>query len=102
MCPALIWTQGKAQIVDAGYGSCVALLDSNGILPLANGGTGAATAGAALTNLGATAIGSSLFAAANKADAKTAIGIVNMTPAAYTALVVAGTVDATTLYLLTE
>ena len=87
-------------------GSDGAIIDATkgiaGILPLANGGTGAATAGAALTNLGATAIGSSLFAAANTADAKTAIGIINMTPAAYTALVVAGTVDATTLYLLTE
>lgn len=90
------------QIVDSNLPGNVPLLDSNATLPLANGGTGAATAGAALTNLGATAIGSSLFAAANKADAKTAIGIVNMTPAAYTALVVAGTVDATTLYLLTE
>jgi hypothetical protein len=71
-------------------------------LPIANGGTGAATAGGALSALGGTAIGSSVFTADTKAEAQTAIGIVQITPAAYTDLVTAGTVDATTLYLLCE
>ena len=52
--------------------------------------------------LGITEYGDPVVTATSKGAAQTAIGIVNMTPAAYTALVVAGTVDATTLYLLTE
>ena len=71
-------------------------------LPVANGGTGAATAPLARAALGITEYGDPVVTATSKGAAQTAIGIVNMTPAAYTALVVAGTVDATTLYLLTE
>ena len=80
--------------VDAGY--------VTGTLPVANGGTGAATAPLARAALGITEYGDPVVTATSKGAAQTAIGIVNMTPAAYTALVVAGTVDATTLYLLTE
>lgn len=69
---------------------------------IANGGTGAATAPLALDALGGTAVGIGVFSADTKADAQTAIGIVQITPAAYTDLVTAGTVDATTLYLLCE
>ena len=68
-------TVKSSQIVDAGYGSCVALLDSNATLPLANGGTGAATAGAALTNLGGGATGVSLFKTSTGESAATACGL---------------------------
>jgi len=80
--------------VDAGY--------VTGTLPVANGGTGAATAPLARAALGITEYGDPVVTATSKGAAQSAVGIVNMTPAAYTALVVAGTVDATTLYLLTE
>ena len=80
--------------VDAGY--------VTGTLPVANGGTGAATAPLARAALGITEYGDPVVTATSKGAAQSAIGIVNMTPAAYTALVAAGTVDATTLYLLTE
>lgn len=42
-------------------------------IPVAQGGTGAVTAAAARTNLGATAVGSSLFTAVDAAAARTAI-----------------------------
>lgn len=57
---------------------------------------------ATLTNLGGGAAGVSVFWAATQAAAQTAIGIVTLTPAAYSALVVAGTVNSTTLYLVSE
>lgn len=44
-----------------------------GVLPVAQGGTGASTASSARTNLGATGIGSAVFTAATTADARTAI-----------------------------
>ena len=44
-----------------------------GVLPVAQGGTGASSAGSARTNLGATGIGSAVFTAATTADARTAI-----------------------------
>lgn len=48
---------------------------------IANGGTGATTAGAALTNLGGTATGVSVFTAANAAAALSAIGGVGLASA---------------------
>jgi len=90
------------QILDGNTPGNVAKLGSTGTLPIANGGTGAATAPLARAALGITEYGDPVVTATSKGAAQTAIGIVNMTPAAYTALVVAGTVDATTLYLLTE
>jgi hypothetical protein len=45
-----------------------------GTLPTANGGTGATTASAARTNLGATTVGSDVFTAVDAAAARTAIG----------------------------
>lgn len=48
-------------------------------IPVAQGGTGAVTASAARTNLGATATGSSLFTAADAAAARTAISAVPTT-----------------------
>jgi hypothetical protein len=47
-----------------------------GILPIANGGTGSATADGALTNLGGTTVGKAVFTAANAAAARTATGTV--------------------------
>jgi hypothetical protein len=47
-----------------------------GILPVANGGTGSATADGALTNLGGTTVGKAVFTAANAAAARTATGTV--------------------------
>ena len=44
-----------------------------GVLPIAQGGTGASSAGSARTNLGATGIGSAVFTATTTADARTAI-----------------------------
>lgn len=46
---------------------------TNPIVPLANGGTGATNAGTAITNLGATTVGSSLFTAVNEAAARTTL-----------------------------
>jgi hypothetical protein len=43
-------------------------------IPVAQGGTGAITASAARTNLGATAVGNSVFTAADASAARTAIG----------------------------
>jgi hypothetical protein len=47
-----------------------------GILPIANGGTGSATADGALTNFGGTTVGKAVFTAANAAAARTATGTV--------------------------
>ena len=44
-----------------------------GLLPLANGGTNAATADAALTNFGGTTVGKAVFTAATAAAGRTAI-----------------------------
>jgi hypothetical protein len=48
--------------------------DANTARPVVAGGTGATTAAAARTNLGATAVGASVFTAADAAAARTAIG----------------------------
>lgn len=69
-------------------GTDVIKADTAGVaLPLSvsQGGTGATTAGGALINLGATALGSSLFTATNSAAAYSALGI------APTGVVVGGT-----------
>lgn len=52
--------------------NCTGYLISNltGVLPIVNGGTGASTAGTALTNLGGTATGTALFTAANAATGR--------------------------------
>ena len=58
-------------------GTRVVSAETGGIaLPLAvtDGGTGATTAGAALINLGGTAVGTAIFTAAAEADAWTALG----------------------------
>jgi hypothetical protein len=44
-------------------------------VPVADGGTGATTAGGALINLGGTSVGIALFTAPNAADARTAIDV---------------------------
>jgi hypothetical protein len=49
--------------------------DANTARPIVAGGTGATTAAAARTNLGATAVGASVFTAADAAAARTAIGV---------------------------
>ena len=48
--------------------------DANTARPIVAGGTGATTAAAARTNLGATAVGASVFTAADAAAARSAIG----------------------------
>jgi hypothetical protein len=48
-------------------------LNVNIPVPVADGGTGATTAGGALINLGGTSVGTSVFTAANSAAARTAI-----------------------------
>lgn len=49
-------------------------------IPVAQGGTGAITAAAARTNLGATAVGDAVFVAASQSAAQTAIGITLANP----------------------
>ena len=76
----------SSQIYDAAALGTVPLFDpATGTLPIANGGTGAATAGAALTNLGATAVGSSLVTAATASAARIALGATTVGNALYTA-----------------
>ena len=53
-----------------------ALFDAGPVLKITKGGTGAATAGAALTNLGGTTVGKAVFVATDAAAARTAIGTV--------------------------
>ena len=67
-----IATQSAASVAITG-GSIAGITD----LAIADGGTGASTAGNARTNLGATAIGNALFTAVNEADARGAIGVTN-------------------------
>jgi hypothetical protein len=52
---------------------------TNPIVPLTNGGTGANTAGAARTNLGATTTGDAVFVAVDAAAARLAIGAIAST-----------------------
>lgn len=59
--------------------------DLNSARPLVAGGTGASTASGARTNLGATAVGSSVFTAADAAAARTAIGMTSAGSALATA-----------------
>ena len=51
--------------------------DMNTPRPIVAGGTGAATAADARTNLGATATGSALFTAATAADGRTSLGVLS-------------------------
>lgn len=53
--------------------------DANTARPIVAGGTGATTAAAARTNLGATALGASVFTAADAAAARSALGITPLT-----------------------
>jgi hypothetical protein len=69
-------TQGSASILYCD-GTNVVAADTAGIavpILIAQGGTGATTAGAALINLGGTSTGISVFQAASQAAARTAIG----------------------------
>jgi hypothetical protein len=53
--------------------------DANTARPIVAGGTGASTAAAARTNLGATAVGASVFTAADAAAARSALEITPLT-----------------------
>lgn len=59
-------------------------------------------AAATLVNLGGGATGIPVFESATIDEAQTAIGLVKITPAEYAALVVAGTTNASTIYIVTE
>jgi hypothetical protein len=70
--------QGTSNILYSDGTNVIAAVSSAGItlpIPVAEGGTGATTAGTALTNLGGTAVGVAVFEAANAAAAQAAIGI---------------------------
>lgn len=71
--------QGESCIVIDGSGQFIAMGILLGTLPIAQGGTGASTAGAALSNLGGTTLGIALFTAPSAASARALLGIVNYT-----------------------
>jgi hypothetical protein len=58
-------------------GNATTATTASGVVAIANGGTGATTAGAARTALGSTATGDSLFTAIDAATARTAISAVS-------------------------
>lgn len=71
----IVVAQGESQILYCD-GSNVVEAETGGVsvpIAIADGGTGATTASAARTNLGATTIGNALFIAANAASARTTI-----------------------------
>lgn len=57
----------------------------SGVLGLVNGGSGATTADAALTNFGGTTVGKGVFTAATAADAQTALGATTVGKAVFIA-----------------
>lgn len=63
------------------YGKIGLSTHVSGTLPLANGGTGATSAAAAVTSLGGTVTGSAVFTAVTAAAARTALGTVIQTSA---------------------
>lgn len=98
--PGIVVDQGESSIMYCN-GTDVVDADTQGIsLPVAisQGGTGATSAGAARTNLGATSVGDAVFTAVNAAAARTALALGDMAVQNATSVAITGgTLDGVTI-----